>query len=160
MMNLVEEVMEYEVIGLERFLTLSEYKNNIFGKDLLENFERIIEKFSSSKIDLEIDKEIRKIQFLIFKIETENNNPGLMSFITSKIKHFLNNYLVAYIILKRLKEENNLFLPVNTEHEEDQKNNRISNVINLVRNTELEFQEIKEFIKYILRTDTLGMEIY
>lgn len=153
-MNLVEEVMEYEVRGLERFLTLIEYKNNIFGTDLLETFERIIENFSSSKTEIEIDKEIRKIQFLIFKIETENNNLGLMSFITGKIKYFLNNYLVAYIILKRLKEENNSFPPSTiTQDKEAQKNKKIGNAINMVRNTELEFEHVKEFIKYILRTD-------
>ena len=148
-MNLVEEVMEYEVRGLERLLTLMEYKNNIFGTDLLDTFERIIEKFSSSNTEIEIDKEIRKIQLLIFRTETEKNNPGLISFMTGKIKHFLNNYLVAYIILKRLKDTPSII----TLDTEDQKNKKISNAINLVRNTELEFEHVKEFIKYMLRTD-------
>ncbi|MEQ8224150.1 MAG: hypothetical protein ABRQ37_17665, partial [Candidatus Eremiobacterota bacterium] len=142
-MNLVEEVMEYEVRGLERFLTLSEYKNNIFGSERLESFERIIEKFNSSAVEVEIDREMRKIQLLIFKIESENNSLGLMNFILGKTKQFLNNYLVAYIILKRLGQEHNLFLPITSKEEEDTK---MSNAINLVRNTELEFKHVKEFI--------------
>ncbi len=149
-MNLVEEVMEYEIRGLERFLTLIEYKNNIFGSECLESFERIIEKFSSSAVEVEIDREMRKIHLLIFKIESENNSPGLMNFMLGKIKQFFNNYLVAYIILKRLKQEHNLFLP-NTSKEEE--HTKMSNAINLVRNTELEFKYVKEFIRYILRSD-------
>lgn len=150
-MKPVEEVMEYEIRGLEKFLNLIEYKDTIFGTDFLETFERIVEEFSSSNTEIEIDKEIRKIQLLMFKIETERNNPGLMSFITGKIKQFLNNYLVAYLILKRLKE--NLFPPfVNIQ--ENQKNNKINNAINLVLNTELEFKHIKEFITYMLRSET------
>ncbi len=144
-MNLVEEVMEYEVRSLERLLTLIEYKGNIFGPDLLESFERIIEKFNSSNTEIEIDKEMRKIQLLIFKIETENNSLSLTNVIIGTIKQFLNNYLVAYIILKGIKKENNLFL---------HSHNKMSNAINLVRHTELEFEPVKKFIKHIFFSDT------
>ncbi|MEQ8170530.1 MAG: hypothetical protein ABRQ38_16705 [Candidatus Eremiobacterota bacterium] len=144
-MSQMEEVMEYEVRGLERFLTSREYKNNIFGSEFLDSFERIIETFSSSITEMEIDKEIRKIQLLIFKIDSEKSSHELMNFMTVKIKQFLNNYLVAYILLKRLKQENNLYLPF-TGKEEEQKHNKMSNAINLVRNTEVEFKHVKEFI--------------
>jgi len=152
-MQLMEEVMESEIEGIGKFLNLIEYKQHIFARVLSGNFEKIIHNFSSLETELEIDKEIRKIQFLILKIEMEKDDSGLINFMTGRIKHFLNNYLVAYIILKKLKEEpltgSNLFPSSITvcKEQKDQKN--INNAINLVQSTELEFDRVREFIKMI-----------